>query len=45
MNWTDEKVKEFARVYTIGKYWDEYGDCVKIDEKLKKFKEINKIRS
>ena len=42
MNWTDDKVKEFVKVYTIGKYWDDYRDCVKIDEKLKRFKLINK---
>ena len=25
--WTDEKVKEFCRVYTIGGYTDDYKDC------------------
>ena len=42
MNWTDDKVKEFVRVYTIGKYWDDYRDCYTMDEKFRRFKLINK---
>ena len=33
--WTDEKVKEFCRVYTIGGYTDDYKDCKTIDKKMK----------
>jgi len=45
MRWSDKKVKEFCKIYT--RRWDyrEYENCGTIDEKLKKFKELNKIRS
>ena len=41
MNWTDEKVKEFCRVYTSGKYWEAYKYCKTMDQKLKRFKELD----
>jgi hypothetical protein len=40
MRWTDKLVKEFARVYTAGKYLDGYRDCYTIDLKLKRFEQI-----
>jgi hypothetical protein len=39
MNWTDELVKEFAKVTTEGAYGMYYG-CKTIDSKLEKFKEV-----
>ena len=42
MRWTDKKVKEFCRIYTIGKYQHGYRGCKTIDEKIKRFKIINK---
>ena len=41
MNWTDEKVKEFCKIYTSGKYRDGYRDCKTIDQKLEQFKKLN----
>ena len=41
MNWTDEKVKEFCRVYTAGKYWEAYKHCKTMDQKLERFKKLN----
>ena len=41
MNWTDEKVKEFCKIYTSGKYWDGYEGCKTIDQKLEQFKKLN----
>lgn len=38
--WTDDEVKEFCRVYTVGSYTKEYYDCKTIDEKMKRFKEL-----
>ncbi len=40
--WTDEKVKEFCRVYTIGGYTDDYKDCKTIEKKMNKFKVLKK---
>ena len=40
--WTDEKVKEFCRVYTIGGYTDDYKDCNTIEKKMNKFKLLKK---
>jgi|TARA_B100001094_G_C18189642_1_gene806221 hypothetical protein len=42
--WTDEKVKEFCRVYTIGGYTDDYKDCKTIDKKMNKFKQLKSIK-
>ena len=42
MKWTDKKVKEFCRIYTAGAYHHDYKDCRTIDEKIKRFKIINK---
>ena len=42
MKWTDKKVKEFCRIYTIGAYHRDYKNCRTIDEKIKQFKIINK---
>ena len=42
MRWTDKKVKEFCRIYTAGAYHRDYKDCRTIDEKIKRFKIINK---
>ena len=41
MNWTDEKVKEFCKIYTSGKYRDGYEGCATIDQKLERFKKLN----
>lgn len=41
--WTDEDVKEFCRVYTIGGYTDDYKDCKTIEKKMNKFKILKKI--
>lgn len=37
--WTDELVEEFARVSQAGSYGD-YDGCVKLEQKLERFKEI-----
>ena len=42
MRWTDKKVKEFCRIYTVGSYNHDYKDCRTIDEKIKRFKIINR---
>jgi hypothetical protein len=42
MNWTDEKVKEFAKICSLGQYGD-YENCGTIDKKLERFKELNLI--
>jgi len=42
MRWTDKKVKEFCRIYTVGSYNHDYKNCRTIDEKIKRFKIINK---
>ena len=41
MYWTDEKVKEFCKIYTSGRYWDGYEGCKTIDQKLEQFKKLN----
>ena len=41
--WTDKKVKEFVKIYTTGKYREGYEHCRTMDEKIEKFKTINKI--
>jgi len=43
MNWTDELVKEFAKVTTEGAY-GMYQGCKTTDSKLEKFKEVVKNR-
>ncbi len=43
MNWTDELVKEFAKVTTEGAY-GLYSGCKTTDSKLEKFKEVVKNR-
>ena len=45
MRWTDKKVKEFCRIYTAGAYHHDYKDCRTINEKIKRFKIINKEKS
>ena len=37
--WTDDLVKEFARVYSLGSY-GEYRGLKKLDDKLERFKEL-----
>ena len=39
--WTDQKVKDFAKVITFGAYGD-YQGCRTVETKLKRFKELNK---
>ena len=41
--WNDHLVKQFARVYCGNDHYWEYANEKTIDEKLKKFKKINKI--
>jgi hypothetical protein len=40
--WTDEDVKEFCRIYTIGGYSDDYKDYKTIDEKMNRFKKLKR---
>ena len=43
MIWTDELVKEFCKVYSNGKYIQEYLNCNTIEKKLVVFKKLNNI--
>mgnify|MGYP003626068944 FL=1 len=36
--WTDEMVKEFCKVYTIGTYNDDYSGCKTMNQKITRFK-------
>ncbi len=38
--WTDELAAEFAKIMRNGSYGD-YKDCKTLNEKLKRFKELN----
>ena len=44
IKWTDDLVKDFARVYTGSKDYWEYFNLKTIDKKLKHFKEIKNIK-
>ncbi len=40
--WTDIKVKEFCKIYTMGSYGDEYKGCKTMNQKIARYKELNK---
>jgi|GEM_PF-871243 len=40
--WTDDKVKEFCKIYTMGSYGDDYKGCKTMNKKIERYKELNK---
>jgi hypothetical protein len=38
--WTDKRVKEFCKVYTVGAYTTDYKDCKTIETKMNKYKQL-----